>query len=60
MSPAQIDELADIGYARLGVEGLVSLRNQGVSPEEIRRANTRAGSRLSVERLRELAARGWR
>ena len=30
--------LADIGYGRLGVEDLVSLRNQGVSPEEIRRA----------------------
>jgi hypothetical protein len=60
VSPAYIDELADIGYARLGVEDLVSLRNQGVSPDEVRRANARAGGRLSVERIRELAARGWR
>jgi hypothetical protein len=55
-----IGQLANVGYPRLQVEELVSLRDQGISPEEVRRANIRAGTHLPVNRLRELAANGWR
>jgi hypothetical protein len=60
VTPGYIDELSRLGYARLTVDELVSLRDHGVSPDEVRRANTRAGTRLPIPRLLQLADGGWR
>ena len=60
VNPEYIDELSRIGYAGLSVDELVSLRDHGVSPDEVRRANARAGTRLPIARLLQLADGGWR
>lgn len=40
---------------RLTVEDLVMLRDHGLSPERIRTANERAGTRLPIDLLKSLA-----
>ena len=42
------------------VEDFERLRGAGVSPDEVRSANARAGTRLSIDNLVALAQRGWR
>jgi hypothetical protein len=39
---------------------MIRLRDHGVSPDEVRQANARAGTRLPVTRLLQLADGGWR
>lgn len=51
VTPAYLAELRDAGYATIGAEQVIRLRNHEVTGEAIRRANARAGERLSVEAL---------
>jgi hypothetical protein len=50
----------EMGYSGIDVTDFTALRDAGISPDEARAANTRAGTRLSVGSLRQLAATGWR
>ena len=49
-----------MGYDHLDTDELVSLRDQGLTPDRIRNANIRAGARLLLDRLKALAANGWK
>jgi beta-lactamase regulating signal transducer with metallopeptidase domain len=60
VDPSYVRELKDLGYAQLGLEDLIDLRNHGVTADRVRSANARAGTRLSVERLKAAADAGWR
>ncbi len=60
VDPEYVRALKDLGYAQLDMEDLVGLRNAGVTPDRVRSANASAGTRLSVDRLKAAAARGWR
>ena len=54
MTPNYVQELKSLGYERLTVDDLVTLRDHGLTPERIRAANTRAGTRLPVDLLKNL------
>ena len=49
-----------LGYDRLAYEDLVTLRDHGLTPDRIRAANARAGTRLPIDMLKSLAAGGMR
>jgi hypothetical protein len=53
-----VQALKDLGYDKVGVDDLVTLRDHGLTPERIRAANARAGSRLPLDLLRSLASGG--
>ena len=55
VTPSYVQALKALGYDRLSVDDLVTLRNHGLTPERIRAANTRAGTRLPVDLLKNLA-----
>jgi hypothetical protein len=42
----------------VAADDLITLRDHGLTPERIRDANTRAGSRLPIDQLKSFAARG--
>jgi hypothetical protein len=47
-----------LGYDRLTVDDLVTLRDHGLTPDRIRAANARTGTTNSVDALKALASRG--
>ena len=53
-------ELKALGYDRLTQDDLVTLRDHGLTPERIKTANARAGTRLPVDLLKSFAAGGMR
>ncbi|BCS32460.2 hypothetical protein TBR22_A16750 [Luteitalea sp. TBR-22] len=58
VTPNYVEELRKIGYTGLSVDELVRLRDHGMTASRIGQANTRAGSRQSVEALLDGARRG--
>jgi beta-lactamase regulating signal transducer with metallopeptidase domain len=52
--------LQQLGHGRVNTDDLIDLRNHGVEPDRVRAANVRAGIRLVIDRLKELASGGWR
>ncbi|MGH9371254.1 MAG: M56 family metallopeptidase [Vicinamibacterales bacterium] len=60
VTPKYAQEVKALGYDRLTPEDLLTLRNHGLTPDRIRAANARAGTRLSVDLLKSLAAGGMR
>lgn len=59
VSTDYVKALKGLGYDAITTDEVVGLRDHGASVDEIRRANERAGTRLSVQRLIALASRGW-
>ena len=51
-------ELKALGYDSLTLDDLVLLRDHGVTPDRVRSANARAGTRLPIDTLRSLADGG--
>jgi hypothetical protein len=56
VSSRYVQELKSLGYDRLSIDDLVTLRDHGLSAERIRAANARAGTRLPVDRLVAIAS----
>jgi hypothetical protein len=53
-----VRDVKALGYDNLTAGDLVTLRDHGVTPDRIRAANTKTGTKNSVEALRSLASRG--
>jgi hypothetical protein len=60
VTPEYAKDLKALGYDRLTLDDLIMLRDHGLTPERIRAANTRAGTRLPIDMLKSLAAGGIR
>jgi hypothetical protein len=60
VTPEYAREVKALGYDKLTLEDLVTLRDHGLTAERIRAANTRAGSKLPIDMLKSLAAGGMR
>ena len=58
MTPGYAKELKALGYDSLTLDDLVMLRDHGVTPDRVRSANARAGTRLPIDMLRSLADSG--
>jgi hypothetical protein len=58
VSPEFIRALHDLGYERVPVEDLVSMRIHGVTPDFVRRVNARQGAPVDVERLVDMRIHG--
>ncbi len=60
VTPEYARDLKALGYDKLSLEDLTTLRDYGLTADRIRSANSRAGSRLPVDMLKSLAAGGMR
>ena len=54
MTPKYVQELKALGYDRLAIDDLVTLRDHGLTPDRIRAANARAGTRLPIDMLKSI------
>jgi hypothetical protein len=50
-----VSELKTLGYEGLSVDDLITLRDRGLTADQIRAANARAKTRLPVDLLKQLA-----
>jgi beta-lactamase regulating signal transducer with metallopeptidase domain len=60
VTPEYAGAVKALGYEGLSPDDLVTLRDHGLTADRIRAANARAGTRLSVDLLKALAAGGGR
>ena len=60
VTPTYVQDLKTLGYDRLAIEDVVMLRDHGLTTDRIRQANAKAGTRLSIDMLKAVAAGGMR
>lgn len=58
VTPEYAKAVKALGYDALSLDDLVQLRDHGITAERIRAANDRAGTRLPIDLLRDLASGG--
>jgi beta-lactamase regulating signal transducer with metallopeptidase domain len=58
VSPRYARELKDLGYDKIALDDLIELRNHGVSADRVRKANARAGTKLPLAMIKDLADGG--
>lgn len=60
MDPDYVKQLKTLGYDQLSIDDLITLRDHGVTPDKVRSANAKAGTKLPPDMLRSLADGGMK
>lgn len=58
VTPEYIKGLKDLGYQGMSLEEIIKLRDHGVTPDKVKRANERAGTKLPIDMIRQMADGG--
>lgn len=58
VTPEYVRGLKALGYDNLTLDEAITLRDRGVTPERVKRANDRAGAKLPLDMIRQLAESG--
>jgi len=60
VDPGFVRDVQKVGYEHLELKEYMSLREFGITPSLIEMANARAGTHLTLDHIKRLAASGWK